>query len=155
MKKPVFSRRAFIKTTLGVIGLGGLAGYGMSTFKAEAFLGATLQRLLGEFKIDDEQMRRFCDDFANGYGHKKLYAIFLLEQAPVLGHIAENLSLHRPRSAVEYFERKLLTEFIISTSYLRVGNPAADAIEYYGMKIPCNNPFARFEFDSLSLAKPG
>jgi hypothetical protein len=105
-------------------------------------------------------MSKFCNDFAESYGHKKLYAIIILERTSVFDHIAEKLfrfyslaHVGRARWVVEKFERKLLTQFIISTSYLRVGNPATDAIKYYRINKPCNNPFARFEFDTPSVTK--
>ena len=151
MKKPGLSRRGFIKIALGTIGLGGLARYGMTTFDVYDFLNSTLERLLGKYNIADAQMRNFCNDFANSYGHKKLYKIILLEKSSTLDRIAEMLILPRVRRAVDKFERKLLTEFIVSTSYLQVGNPANDVIEYYGMDIPCNNPFAKFEFVHAGL----
>ncbi len=62
--------------------------------------------------------------------------IILLEQTYKLERIAEKLVLPRVCQAVDRFERKLLTDFVLSTSYLRVGNPANDAIEYYGMDFP-------------------
>ncbi|HHH43716.1 MAG TPA: hypothetical protein ENK49_06225 [Gammaproteobacteria bacterium] len=143
----MWSRRAFLKTALGTAGLAGLAGVGVSAFVAGDFLRATLHRLLGSFILADTQLTTFCDDFARDYGRRKLYAVVLIERVPVLGAAAGGLLLRRPRAVVEKFERKLLTAFIVSTSYLQVGDPAVEPIEYRGLNIPCTNPFARFDFD--------
>ena len=153
MKSFGISRRAFIKIALGTIGLGGLTHYGYTIFDFEAFVTSTLQRILGKVNITDTQMSNFCTDFANSYGHKKLYAIIVLEQTSAFDRIAEKLYPVPARWVVEKFERKLLTQFIISTSYLRVGNPATDAIKYHRLNMPCNNPFAKFEFDTPTLSK--
>jgi len=160
MKSISISRRTFMKTALGALGLGGLTHYGYTTFDLEDFLSSTLNRLLGEVNITDAHMSKFCNDFADSYGHKKLYIIIILEQTSVFDRIAEKLFLFfslahvgEARWIVEKFERKLLTQFIISTSYLRVDNPATDTIKYHRINIPCNNPFAKFEFDTPSISK--
>jgi len=151
----VLSRRAFLKTALGTLGLTGLVGVGVSAFAVEGFLGARLHRLLGVFTLTDAQMKKFCSDFSRDYGRRKLYAIMLIEQVPALGPVAGGLLLRRPRVVVEKFERKLLTAFIVSTSYLQVSDPAVEPIEYRGLNIPCSNPFARFDFDAVSARHSG
>lgn len=140
------SRRKFMKLTLGIIGLGGLAHYGFTTFNFENFIRSTLTRLLGDYNIAETQMRRFCHDFVNSYGDKKLNTIIFRTHISFLETIAERLFRVQAHWAVDMFERKLVTEFILSTNYLTVDNPATDLIDYHGMNIPCNNPFAQLEY---------
>jgi len=146
MKEFNKSRRKFMKLALGAIGLGGLAGYGITTFNLENFIRSTLTSLLGDYNIAETQMRKFCRDFVKSYGDKKLYVIIMRKQISVLEPVAEKLFRVQAYWAVEMFERKLLTEFILSTNYLKVGNPATDFIEYQGMNISCNNPFAKLGY---------
>ena len=147
MKELNKSRRKFMKLSLGAIGLGGLVHYGITTLNFERFIRSTLKRLLGNFNIAETQMSNFCHDFVKiWYKDKKLYAIIILKQASVLQPIAEKLFRVQAHWVIDKFERRLLTEFVLSTNYLKVGNPATDFIEYHGMNIPCNNPFAKFDY---------
>ena len=146
MKEFNKSRRKFMKLALGAIGLGGLASYGITIFNLENFIRSTLTSLLGDYNIAETQMRKFCHDFIKSYGDKKLYVIIMRKQISVLEPVAERLFRVQAHWAVDMFERKLLTEFLLSTNYLKVGNPATDSIEYHGMNIPCNNPFAKLDY---------
>ena len=147
MKELNKSRRKFMKLSLGAIGLGGLAHYSSITFNFESFIRSTLTSLLGNFNIAEKQMRKFCHDFVKKwYKNKKFYAIIILKQVSALQPIAEKLFRVQAHWVIEKFERRLLTEFVLSTNYLKVGNPATDSIEYHGMNIPCNNPFAKLDY---------
>lgn len=149
MKEFNSSRRLFMKLGLGAIGLGGFTYYGIKIFNFEYFIKSTLRKMLGNYNIPDTQMTKFCHDFVNIFGEKKMNRIIMRKQISILEPIAERLFGVKAYWAVEMFERKLLTEFILSTNYLKVGNPAEDLIEYHGLNIPCNNPFAKLGNEKL------
>ncbi|MDO6618786.1 twin-arginine translocation signal domain-containing protein [Pseudomonadota bacterium] len=134
------SRRSFLKVAAVGAGLGGAVFYGVHTLNTQNFIVSSLDRLLGKLNISDEDLQLFCDHFTAEYGEMKLRAIIILDQSSMFDLVVKKRAIW-----IDKYERKLVTDFMMSTNYFQVSNPATEALQYYGANRPCYNPFARFD----------
>lgn len=123
--------------TLGVAAVGSAAWVYEDKY---VFVPQLLQRLVGDFRMDAENQHKFVDALAAHHGNKlsALMALYKIRSESGLGSAYTNLRL-------DQFERRVLTDFMVSTDYLR--QPRADnpKVSFIGYRLPCSNPYARFE----------
>ncbi|ANF26643.1 hypothetical protein [Stutzerimonas stutzeri] len=122
----------------------GLVAIGSGTWVYEdrqVFIPQLLQRLVGNFQMDPDDQRKFVDAMADHYGSEKLIALmglYKIRQETGVGTAYTDLR-------VDNFERRLLTDFMVSTDFLRQQNKTNPKVSFLGYRLPCSNPYARFD----------
>lgn len=125
-----------------------IGAVGLALPSDEAFVRATLVRLVGPFSMSGEDMGRFIGDFRKTGAMPGGLTADGLHLANSTG--AVRLVEHLPggfADRIEAFERALLTAFTLGTDYFHVADPAKDRLSYVGpyATLACASPFARFD----------
>ena len=142
------SRRTVLAGGLGALALAGTGVGLVAAHDPTDAITRTLHRLLGEFRIAREDMRRFALDYlevVRGRGMTPL----IVDVFGLADEVLESEALRRrlPDSVlaqVERYERHLITHFTLGTTFFAVRDPHRDPIVYLGPDGSCRNPFARF-----------
>lgn len=121
----------------------GVAAVGSAVWVYEdkyVFVPQLLQRLVGDFRMNAQDQHKFVDALAEHYGNKldALMALYKIRSETGLGSAYTN-------QRVDQFERRLLTDFMVSTDYLRQQPSDNPKVSFLGYRLPCSNPYARFE----------
>lgn len=87
-----------------------------------------------------EDESRFIEALVNRYGEERLRALIGLYK------IRQQTGLGTPYTdaKVDRFERGLLTDFMLSTDFLRQ-QESDPKVVFLGYRLPCSNPYARFD----------
>lgn len=107
-----------------------------------------LHRLLGKFHMAEDDFADFATDFKAAfpdYVSVRMRIAELSRTAPILLKLAPA----RYGVSVELFERRVLTNFMLTTNFLTIKDSNLEAVDYYGQQQACNNPFARFETNEI------
>lgn len=133
-------RRTFMIASTAALGLVAVGAGAWVYEDRQVFIPQLLQQLVGDFRMDAEDERRFIDALAGHYGEEKLMALMGLYK------IRQQTGVGTPYTdpRVDKFERRLLTDFMVSTDYLR-HQEANPKVTFLGYRLPCSNPYARFE----------
>ena len=140
-----FSRRAIL---IGTATLSGGAALGLISVSDVHFLKAMLRRLLGNFQMREDDFADFAADFKVAFPDYVSVRIRIAElgrTAPILLKLAPA----RYGVSVELFERRVLTNFMLTTNFLTIKDSTLESVDYYGQQQACNNPFARFETNEI------
>jgi len=141
------TRRGVIAGSAGLAAVAALGGIGLARFDKVDTCRATLTRLVGPFAMDRDAFAAFVGDFLKvdmtliGMRGGLMRAAEFSGLLPGIGGALPSAAAHQ----VEAFERALLTQFVLTTNYLQLGDPRAERIEYVGPLEACGNPFARFD----------
>ncbi|MCQ4319276.1 hypothetical protein [Stutzerimonas stutzeri] len=134
-------RRTLLISSAAALGLVAV-GSGAWVFEdRQVFVPQLLQRLVGNFQMDPDDQRKFVDAMADHYGSEKLTALmglYKIRQQTGVGTAYTELRL-------DNFERRLLTDFMVSTDFLRQQNKTNPKVSFLGYRLPCSNPYARFD----------
>ena len=133
-------RRTFLIASTATLGLVA-AGAGAWVYEdRQVFIPQLLQRMVGDFRMDAEDERQFVDALAAHYGEEKLLVLMGLYK------IRQQTGVGTPYTdpRVDTFERRLLTDFMVSTDFLR-HTEANPKVAFLGYRLPCSNPYARFD----------
>ena len=134
-------RRTLLVSSAAALGLVAVGSGAWVYEDRQVFIPQLLQRLVGTFQMDPEDQRKFVDAMANHYGSEKLTALmglYKICQETGVGTAYTDLR-------VDNFERRLLTDFMVSTDYLRQQNKTNPKVNFLGYRLPCSNPYARFD----------
>ncbi|MEL7557962.1 hypothetical protein [Stutzerimonas chloritidismutans] len=134
-------RRTLLVSSAAALGLVAVGSGAWVYEDRQVFIPQLLQRLVGTFQMDSEDQRKFVDAMANHYGSQKLTALMGLYK------IRQETGVGTPYTdlRVDHFERRLLTDFMVSTDYLRQQNKTNPMVSFLGYRLPCSNPYARFD----------
>lgn len=134
-------RRTLLISSAASLGLVAVGAGAWVYEDRQVFIPHLLQRLVGNFQMDDEDQRKFVDAMAGHYGSEKLTALMGLYK------IRQQTGVGTPYTdlRVDNFERRLLTDFMVSTDFLRQQNKPNPKVSFIGYRLPCSNPYARFE----------
>ncbi|WAJ27055.1 hypothetical protein [Antarcticirhabdus aurantiaca] len=135
-----------------LMGLGGIAaaavlGGGAASMTDEDFLRSTLHRLVGRFEMTSDQFAAFTQSFRAGYPELATVKMLPFRVSEQFGasSLLDSIAPQAILSKVETFERRLLTEFIMSTDYLPLyeekPNQGVLSVSYFGLQ-GCSNPYA-------------
>ena len=130
----------FTAATAGVITLAAAGSAAMIFEDSYTYIPALLRELIGDYSMAAEQEQAFIDALARDYGEQKLMAVIGLHRI----RNTTGLGIAYTNDKLDQFERRLVTDFLISTDYLRQPKTARPQLSFIGYRIPCNNPFARF-----------
>lgn len=141
------TRRGVIVGSVGVVAVAALGGVGLLRFDKVDTCRATLTRLIGPFAMDRDAFASFVTDFLKVDRMLMGMRGGLMRAAEFSGLLPRIAGSLPPAAAgqVEQFERALLTQFVLTTNYLQLGDPRAEHIDYVGPIDTCGNPFARFD----------
>lgn len=134
-------RRTLLVSSAAALGLVAVGSGAWVYEDRQVFIPQLLQRLVGNFQMGPEDQRKFVDAMANHYGSEKLTALMGLYK------IRQETGVGTPYTdlRVDNFERRLLTDFMVSTDYLRQQNKTNPKVSFLGYRLPCSNPYARFD----------
>lgn len=137
------NRRQFLTfsaATAGVMVVGVIGGTALVFEDSHTYIPSLLRELVGDYNMEIGQQRRFVDSFAKDYGENKLMVVIGLHRI----RAETGLGIARTNAKLNLFERRLLTDFLTSTDYLRQPKSAKPQLSFVGYKVPCNNPYAQF-----------
>ncbi|WP_334656830.1 hypothetical protein [Sphingomonas panaciterrae] len=138
-----FTRRQSFAVLAGGGAVIGAAGVG--AFGAEPdFARSILHRVIGDFQMPEQEFARFVSDLQSATGtvarakRTMLRAAAAQDLAPVPNRpfrLAEKL---------EEYERKVVTNFVTRTNYLRIDS-RTEQVAFLGQSDSCISPFAKFD----------
>lgn len=134
-------RRTFLVSSAASLGLVAVGAGAWVYEDRQVFIPHLLHRLVGDFEMDERDQRQFVEAMAAHYGSEKLTALmglYKIRQETGLGSAYTSVR-------VDKFERRLLTDFMVSTDFLRKQGQASPKVAFLGYRLPCSNPYARFE----------
>ena len=134
-------RRTLLFSSAAALGLVAVGSGAWVYEDRQVFIPQLLQRLVGNFQMDPDDQRKFVDAMADHYGSEKLTALmglYKIRQQTGGGTAYTDLR-------VDNFERRLLTDFMVSTDFLRLQNKTNPKVSFLGYRLPCSNPYARFD----------
>lgn len=134
-------RRTLLLSSAATLGLAAVASAAWVYEDRQVFIPDLLHRLVGDFQMDAEDQCKFVDALAGHYGAEKLTALMGLYK------IREETGVGSPYTdlRVDNFERRLLTDFMVSTDYLSRQHEPNPTVSFLGYRLPCSNPYARFD----------
>jgi tellurite resistance protein len=134
------NRRNFLVGSVATCAVVAVAGASVLVYGSnERFLIGLLNEMVGAFSMSEDDQRKFVTYFSRDYGSKKLMAVIELYRLKVKAHIG----IARTDDELDKFERRLVTDFMVSTDYLRKQHQDNPAIAYLGPRV-CGNPYAQF-----------
>lgn len=134
-------RRTLLLSSAATLGLAAVGSVAWVYEDRQVFVPALLRQLVGDFQMSAEDQRKFVDALAGHYGSQKLAALMgLYKIRQQTGARSDYTDLR-----VDNFERRLLTDFMVSTDYLRHQHEANPKVSFVGYRLPCSNPYARFD----------
>lgn len=134
-------RRTLLLSSAATLGLAAVGSAAWVYEDHQVFIPELLHQLVGDFQMSPEDQRKFVDAMAGHYGSQKLTALmglYKIRQQTGVGSAYTDLR-------VDNFERRLLTDFMVSTDYLRHQHEANPKVAFLGYRLPCSNPYARFD----------
>ncbi len=134
-------RRTLLLSSAATLGLAAVGSAAWVYEDRQVFIPELLHKLVGDFQMSAEDQRKFVDAMAGHYGSQKLTALmglYKIRQQTGVGSAYTDLR-------VDNFERRLLTDFMVSTDYLRRQHEANPTVAFLGYRLPCSNPYARFD----------
>ena len=133
-------RRTFLIASTATLGLVAVGAAAWVYEDRQVFIPQLLQQMVGNFRMDAEDERQFVDALAAHYGEEKLLVLMGLYK------IRQQTGVGTPYTdpRVDTFERRLLTDFMVSTDFLRYSE-ANPKVAFLGYRLPCSNPDARFD----------
>lgn len=134
-------RRTLLLSSAATLGLVAVGSAAWVYEDRQVFIPALLRQMVGDFQMTDDDQRKFVDALAGHYGSEKLLALmglYKIRQQTGVGSAYTDLR-------VDNFERRLLTDFMVSTDYLRRQHETNPTVSFLGYRLPCSNPYARFD----------
>ncbi|SDR84941.1 Tat (twin-arginine translocation) pathway signal sequence [Halopseudomonas xinjiangensis] len=134
------NRRQFLALSAAGVTVAALGSAALVYEDKDDFVMRLVREYVGDFRMEPEQQRRFVDDVTARYGD--------LNSAALIGFYRirdyTGAGIEYTDQRVDWFERRIVTEFITSTDYVRKQAEANPALTYFGIDTPCTNPYARF-----------
>lgn len=134
-------RRTLLIASAATLGVAAVGSAAWAYEDSHVFVPQLLQQLVGDFRMDAEDQRKFVDAMTEHYGSRKLKALMALYKI----RAQTGLSSDYTNPKVDQFERRLVTDFMVSTDYLRQRQAENPKVSFLGYRLPCSNPYARFE----------
>lgn len=134
------NRRKFLALSAATVSVAALGSAAIIFEDSHAFIPALLHEYVGNYQMDEEQEKKFVDGFAEQYGAEKLAAVIGLYRI----RSATGLGVRYTNAKVDEFERRLVTDFLVTTDYLAKQDQPNPRVNFIGFKIACNNPYAQF-----------
>ena len=144
----MISRRRLLLGGVGVVGVAGLAGWGLGRVGLKAEIVAVLKRRLNFLKLDEKGVQTFATDRVDAIFNKRIPTWNRLRY-----HFGANLPSYERyyrstdrRSRVATFEDGVVQLYLLSSSFFISGSDESRLVEYVGYYDPlhpCQNPFAR------------
>jgi hypothetical protein len=134
-------RRTLLLSSAATLGLVAVGSAAWVYEDRQVFIPELLRQLVGDFQMAADDQRKFVDALAGHYGSEKLTALmglYKIRQQAGVGSAYTDLR-------VDYFERRLLTDFMVSTDYQRRQHEPNPTVSFVGYRLPCSNPSARFD----------
>lgn len=134
-------RRTLLLSSAATLGLVAVGSAAWVYEDRQVFIPELLHQMVGDFQMTDDDQRKFVDALAGHYGSEKLLALmglYKIRQQTGVGSAYTDLR-------VDNFERRLLTDFMVSTDYLRRQHETNPTVSFLGYRLPCSNPYARFD----------
>ena len=139
------TRRATIAALLGSGAAVGALAVGLRINDEEGYVRSIVERVVGPFKMADDQYAAFVDDLEIGQGWRnnaRLGSFILLS---VAGGALVPYAPGDIGNKYQQFERRVVTTFLTRTDYLQI-DPATQEVSFVGAN-GCSNPFANFDMD--------
>lgn len=144
---PSLNRRSVIRGSLGIAFASVFGGAFLDNMVSDRanLARRVLERLVGPLRIGEEPLVELIDlaeansKLPEGAGLKLLRVI----EAANLGEVARTSFPYDQASAVERYERGLLTQLIIGTNFLDLRDASKEEVELKD-SLSCRSPFARF-----------
>ncbi|MBD8678337.1 hypothetical protein [Sphingomonas sp. CFBP 13720] len=139
---PRMTRRQSIATIIGG-GVVGLAGLGFVGGRETGLIDSILRRVVGPYRMDDDQFTAFVADLATPQGAAARAKFALYRAVSVTD--PDTLLRFAPTSIGDkyaMYERRVVTNFLTRTDYLTVG-PTGTAT--FNGEAACRNPFAKLD----------
>jgi hypothetical protein len=144
----MISRRRLLLGGIGVVGVAGLAGWGLGRVGLKLEIVAVLKRRLDFLKLDEKGVQTFATDRVDAMFNKKIPTWNRLRY-----HFGANMRSYPrfyrsadARSRVVQFEDAVVQLYLLSSSFFINGTDESRLVEYVGYYDPlhpCQNPFAR------------
>jgi len=134
-------RRTLLIASAATLSVAAVGSAAWANEDRHVFIPQLLQELIGDFRMDADDQHRFVEAVAEHHGAAKLkalMALYKIRSETGLGSAYTNLR-------VDQFERRLLTDFLVSTDYLRKQQEQSPKVSFIGYRLPCSNPYARFD----------
>lgn len=135
------NRRKFLVLSAATVSVAALGSAAIVFEDSHSFIPALLHEYIGDYQMTEEQEKNFVDAFADEYGEEKLAAVIGLYRI----RSGTGLGTGYTNAKVDEFERKLVTDFLVTTDYLKKQGEANPQVNFIGFRIPCNNPYATFD----------
>jgi hypothetical protein len=144
----MINRRRVIVGGIGLVGMGGLAAWGVGRIGLKAEIVALLKRRLDYLKLDEQGVQTFATDRVDAMFNKKI---------PTWNRLRYHFGAGIPsaprfqrttdaRSQVVRFEDAVVQLFLLSSNFFVDGADESRVVRYVGYfdpTHPCQNPFAR------------
>lgn len=134
------NRRQFLAFSAAGLGVAALGSAALVYEDREDFVIRLVRQYIGDFQMDPEQQQRFVSDVTARYGDVSTAALIGFHRI----RDYTGLGIGYTDQRVDWFERRVVSEFITSTDYLRKQNEANPTVSYFGVDTPCINPYAQF-----------
>lgn len=135
------NRRTFLALSAAGVSVAALGSAAVVFEDSHSFIPALLREYIGDYQMDEEQERAFVEAFSEDYGAEKLIAVIGLYRI----RSGTGLGTGYTNGKVDEFERKLVTDFLVTTDYLRKQNEPDAQVTFVGFRMPCTNPYATFD----------
>lgn len=134
------NRRQFLALSAAGVTVAALGSAAFFHEDENQFVMGLIRQYIGDFRMEREQKKRFVEDVTARYGDLKTAMLIGLHN--VRDHTGAGIDYTDER--VDWFERRVISEFITSTDYVRKQGEANPQLTYFGIHTPCTNPYARF-----------
>jgi hypothetical protein len=128
------------RTVLAGLGVSALSATGLATFETASSEAGLVRSNMRQ--PDFEAFVLDLDTYRGSAGSLKMAAYRMLSSDET--QWASGLVSERIGEGYERYERKVLTNFLVKTDYLRLADPEAEFASMIGDG-PCQSPFARFD----------
>lgn len=134
------NRRQFLVFSAAGLSVAALGSAALVYEDSEDFVIGLVRQYVGDFQMEPEEQQRFVEDVTARYGDISTAALIGFHR--IRDHTG--LGIDYTDQRVDWFERRVVTEFITSTDYLQKQDEANPKLTYMGIDIPCTNPYAQF-----------
>lgn len=145
---PKLSRRTFLAGGLSAAALTGVGGFALVPGGVHEAVATTLRRLLGDVRIGPAELRRFTSDYQLLLQERGVSAATVRAVGALDGMLGQpwlrGLLPARVDAQIQRYERHLVTQFTLGTTFFAVADPYREEIVCTGPAERCGNPFARF-----------
>lgn len=138
-------------TFLGALGVAATGGLGIGIYSQATegpyrqWIRSAIRANLPGVRIPDDDMQAFVDEFSARFPLRRVHRVFVLGDGRAYSALQ---AIRLESESFQELERHVMTQFLFSTDFFDLDDPAVDIVSYYGLsdhrQCFARNPFAEF-----------